>query len=201
MSLEQLQKPNKGEEIAVITTNHGAFKLRLFEKAAPKAVENFKTHAKNGYYNGVTFHRVMNEFMIQGGDPEGTGRGGNSIWGDAFEDEFDPNYHNLRGAVSMANAGPNTNGSQFFIVHKTETPKNMIEEIAKIGEEGGFTSEVIDAYKKLGGTPWLDFKHTVFGQVYEGMEIVDEIAFVDVDRNDKPLNPVIMEKIEIKEYK
>lgn len=201
MSLEQLQMPSQGEEVAVITTNHGEIKVRFFEKAAPKTVENFKTHAKNGYYDGVTFHRVMNEFMIQGGDPDGTGRGGESIWGDSFEDEFDPYYHNLRGALSMANAGPNTNGSQFFIVQKTDVDNNMIKDITQIGEEGGFTSEVIEAYKELGGTPWLDFKHSVFGQVYEGMDVVDKIACVKVGRNDKPVNPVIMEKVEIKIYK
>lgn len=201
MSLEQLQMPSEGEEVAIISTNHGDIKVRFFEEAAPKAVENFKTHAKDGYYNGVTFHRVMNEFMIQGGDPDGTGRGGESIWGDAFEDEFDPYYHNLRGALSMANAGPNTNGSQFFIVQKTEVPDNMIKDITDIGENGGFSKEVIEAYKELGGTPWLDFRHTVFGQVYEGMDVVDKIASVKVDRNDKPLEAVIMEKVEIKEYK
>lgn len=200
MSLDQLQMPKEGEEIAVIVTNHGEICVRLFENAAPKAVENFKTHAKDGYYDEVIFHRVMNEFMIQGGDPDGTGRGGESIWGKAFEDEFDPYYHNLRGALSMANAGPNTNGSQFFIVHNTEVPNHLMEEIIKTGEEGGFSSEVIEAYKKLGGTPWLDFKHTVFGQVFKGMEIVDQIAFSNVDRNDRPLKPVIMERIEIIEY-
>lgn len=201
MSLEQLQMPSQGEEVAVITTNHGEIKVRFFEKAAPKTVENFKTHAKNGYYDGVTFHRVMNEFMIQGGDPDGTGRGGESIWGDSFEDEFDPYYHNLRGALSMANAGPNTNGSQFFIVQKTDVDNNMIKDITKIGEEGGFTSEVIEAYKELGGTPWLDFKHSVFGQVYEGMDVVDKIANLEVDGRDMPEEPVVMEKIEILEFK
>ena len=200
MKLEQLEMPDEGEEIAVIITNHGDIKVRFFPEAAPKAVENFKTHAKNGYYDGVVFHRVMNEFMIQGGDPDGSGRGGNSIWGGSFEDEFDPNYHNLRGALSMANSGPNTNGSQFFIVHKTDVPDHMIEDIKKAGEQGGYTAETIAAYKKLGGTPWLDFKHTVFGQVYEGMEIVDQIAFSDVDRNAKPLKAVVMEKVEIREF-
>lgn len=201
MNLEQLQKPNEGEEIAVIKTNHGDIKVRFFENAAPKAVENFKTHAKDGYYDGVTFHRVMNDFMIQGGDPEGTGRGGESIWGSSFEDEFDPYYHNIRGALSMANAGPNTNGSQFFIVQLKDTSKDMISQMKQVGEAGGFSADVIDAYEKLGGTPWLDGKHTVFGQVFEGMDVVDEIAAVKVDGASKPVEPVIMETIEIKEYK
>lgn len=170
MNLEQLNAPQAGEEIAVITTNHGEIKLRLFPEVAPKAVENFKTHAKDGYYNGVSFHRVMNDFMIQGGDPEGTGRGGESIWGAPFEDEFSSDYRNVRGALSMANAGPGTNGSQFFIVQTTETP-------------------------------WLDGRHTVFGQVFEGMDVVDKIASVDVDGNDKPKEPVLMEKVEIIEFK
>lgn len=200
MNLEQLKDPKAGEEIAVIKTNHGDIKVRFFPEIAPKAVENFKTHAENGYYDGVTFHRVMNEFMIQGGDPDGSGRGGESIWGSSFEDEFDPYYHNIRGALSMANAGPNTNGSQFFIVQKTDT-KDMIPQLEQAGEAGGFSKDVIDAYEKLGGTPWLDGKHTVFGQVFEGMDVVDKIAALKVDAASKPHEAVVMEKVEIKEYK
>ncbi len=201
LQLEQLQLPKSGEEVAVIKTNHGDIKIRLFPDVAPKAVENFKTHARNGYYNGVTFHRVMNEFMIQGGDPEGTGRGGESIWGAPFEDEFSMNYRNIRGALSMANAGPGTNGSQFFIVQKTETEADIIRQMRQAGTSKGYPEEVVDAYEKLGGTFWLDGKHTVFGHVYEGMDIVDKIASVKVDGNDKPLEPVIMETVEIVEYK
>lgn len=201
MQLEQLQLPKSGEEVAVIKTNHGDIKIRLFPDVAPKAVENFKTHARNGYYNGVTFHRVMNEFMIQGGDPEGSGRGGESIWGAPFEDEFSMNYRNIRGALSMANAGPGTNGSQFFIVQKTETEADIIRQMRQAGTSKGYPEEVVDAYEKLGGTFWLDGKHTVFGHVYEGMDIVDKIASVKVDGNDKPLEPVIMETVEIVEYK
>jgi peptidyl-prolyl cis-trans isomerase B (cyclophilin B) len=199
--LEQLQLPKSGEEIGIIKTNYGDIKVRLFPEVAPKAVENFKTHAKDGYYDGVTFHRIISDFMIQGGDPLGSGRGGESIWKTPFKDEFDIKYRNIRGALSMANAGPNTNGSQFFIVQKTETEKEIIDQMRKAGEEKGYPEDVIDAYEKLGGTYWLDYKHTVFGHVYEGMEIVDKIAAVEVDSASKPLNPVIMEKIEIVEYK
>lgn len=201
LTLEQLQLPKSGEEIAVITTNHGVIKLRLFPEVAPKAVENFKTHAKNGYYNGVTFHRVMNDFMIQGGDPQGTGRGGESIWGKSFEDEFDVNYRNIRGALSMANAGPGTNGSQFFIVQKKDNPEGLIPQMREAGEAKGFPKDVVDAYEALGGTYWLDGKHTVFGHVFEGMDVVDKIAAVKVDGNAKPLEPVVMEKVEIEEFK
>lgn len=200
MKFDQLDLPQQGDEIAIIKTNHGDIKIRLFPQVAPKAVENLKTHAKNGYYDGVTFHRILNEFMIQGGDPEGTGRGGQSIWGSAFEDEFNINYHNIRGSLSMANSGPNTNGSQFFIVQKTQVDADFIEQMEGIGEEGGFPQEVVNAYKELGGTPWLDYKHTVFGQVFEGMDVVDEIASVKVDSQGKPAEPVVIETIEIIEY-
>lgn len=201
LSLEQLQLPKEGEEIVVINTNYGTIKIRLFPEVAPKAVENFKTHAKNGYYNGVTFHRVINEFMIQGGDPSGNGTGGESIWGEPFEDEFHVNYHHIRGALSMANSGANTNGSQFFIVQKTEVEKPLIAQMAKLGEENGYPEEVVKAYEKLGGTPHLDFRHTVFGQVFEGMDIVDKIAKVETDEKDKPIESVVIESMEVVIYK
>lgn len=201
MALEQLNLPQEGEEIAVITTNHGEIKIRLFPEVAPKAVENFKTHAKDGYYNGVTFHRVIKDFMIQGGDPEGTGRGGESIWGTPFEDEFHKEYHNFRGSLSMANAGPGTNGSQFFIVQKSNVEEDLLNQMKQAGEDAGFSEAVVNAYAELGGTPWLDYRHTVFGQVFEGMDIVDKIANLEVDANDKPVESVIMEKVEIVKYK
>src|SRR5699024_9827213 len=200
MALEQLKSPKTDEEVVIISTNHGDIKLRLFPKVAPKAVENFKTHIENNYYDGVTFHRVMNEFMIQGGDPDGTGRGGESIWGKSFKDEFHPEYHNFRGSLSMANSGPNTNGSQFFIVQKTEVEKGLIDQMKSLGEKDGFPEGVAEAYEELGGTPWLDFKHTVFGHVYEGMDIVDKIANVETGLMDKPVEPVVMEKVEIVKF-
>lgn len=201
MALEQLQLPEKGEEIAIITTNHGTIKLRLFPEIAPKTVENFKTHAKDGYYNGVTFHRVIDGFMIQGGDPTGTGSGGESIWGEDFEDEFDLNYHNLRGALSMANTGmPKSNGSQFFIVQNNKVDKNLINQMTQAGEENGFPEDVVEAYSEIGGTPHLDYKHTVFGQVFEGIGVVDKIAKVKTGANDKPVEPVVMEKVDIVNY-
>lgn len=198
--MKQLNLPEKGEEIAVIRTKLGDIKLRLFEDVAPKAVENFKTHVKNGYYDGVIFHRVMDEFMIQGGDPQGTGRGGESIWGTPFEDEFSMQYRNIRGAVSMANAGPNSNGSQFFIVQKTSTEDDIIKQMREMTDKQGYPEEVVDAYEKHGGTFWLDMKHTVFGHVFEGMDVVDKIAKVKVDGNDKPVEDVVMEKVELEEY-
>ena len=197
MSEYQCRPPKAGEEIAILNTSKGTVKLRLFRDEAPKAVENFTTHAKNGYYDGLIFHRVIRDFMIQGGDPLGTGTGGESIWGEPFADEFDPMLHNYKGALSMANAGPHTNGSQFFIVHASSVPANMLSQMKTLGDGAGFSEPVIDAYETLGGTPWLDFKHTVFGQVYEGMDIINAIADCEVGQNDRPKEPITITSIEI----
>jgi peptidyl-prolyl cis-trans isomerase B (cyclophilin B) len=147
---------------ATMQTNQGSIEIELFDDDAPKTVENFKKLANDGFYNGVIFHRVIPDFMIQGGDPTGTGTGGP---GYQFEDEF--NDHKVeRGALAMANAGPNTNGSQFFIV----------------------TAEA---------TPWLDGKHTVFGKVTSGMDVVDTIEQTETDPRDKPLEEMRIESISI----
>ena len=192
----QLDKPVAGDTLATLHTSLGDITVKLFPEKAPLAVENFTTHAKNGYYNGVTFHRVIQDFMIQGGDPEGTGRGGDSIWGRPFKDEFDMELRNFRGALSMANAGPGTNGSQFFIVQCKEVAPGLLSQMRELADRG-FPTEVTEAYEKVGGTPHLDFRHTVFGQVVEGMEVVDAIAAVKTDRNDKPLTPVTVDTIDV----
>lgn len=181
----------EGEALVEMKTSMGTMKIKLFPEHAPKAVENFLTHAEEGYYEGITFHRVMNEFMIQGGDPTGTGGGGESIYGENFEDEFSKNLYNFRGALSMANAGPGTNGSQFFIVQATAADPNAFNEI--------HTDQIRKAYEELGGTPWLDGKHTVFGQVIEGLETVDAIAAVETAEADKPVEDVIIESIKVLE--
>ena len=196
MEAIQLKKPEKGDTVAVMHTNMGDIKIKLFPQYAPKTVENFVTHAKNGYYNGIIFHRVIKHFMIQGGDPNGTGMGGESIWGGTFDDEFTPLLHNLRGALSMANAGPGTNGSQFFIVQADNVPDNMLSQMKDLADNG-FPPEIAEAYANLGGTPWLDFRHTVFGQVVDGMDTVDNIANVKVGANDKPIFDVIITGIDV----
>jgi peptidyl-prolyl cis-trans isomerase B (cyclophilin B) len=180
------------EALVVMNTTMGPIKIKLFPEQAPKTVENFLTHAENGYYDGIIFHRVIEDFMIQGGDPTGTGMGGTSIFGDKFEDEFTMNLFNLKGALSMANAGPGTNGSQFFIVHASEVPSS-VDQMKK----GGWPAEIAEAYSEMGGTPHLDQKHTVFGQVIDGMDVVDNIAKVKKGRQDKPVEDISIVSIEI----
>lgn len=222
----QLEKPENGEEIAVFTTSMGVIKMRLFPEAAPKTVENFKGLIQKGYYNGLTFHRVIKDFMIQGGDPKGDGTGGESLWGKEFADEFNFNLVNIRGSVAMANAGKDTNGSQFFINQAGastfsgwdyyqqgyEVYKQQPE--AFIQQYGSWIdmSKVTDDYKKIytenGGNPTLDGAysviekgHSVFAQVFEGMDVVDKIAATEVDEsNDKPITPVTITKAEIQKY-
>ncbi len=183
---------------AVIKTNRGDMSFVLFDDIAPKAVENFTTHAKNGYYDGLIFHRVIQDFMIQGGDPNGNGTGGASIWGTPFEDEFSPEAHNFYGALSMANSGPNTNGSQFFIVQAKTAPPQMLAEMEQL-PASFFPEECVEAYKEVGGTPWLDFRHTVFGQITDGTDVLEDIAAVQCGAGDKPLYDVVIETVEISE--
>ena len=187
LNLDKVEGPK-----ATIKTNHGDIKIQLFPEQAPMTVENFVRLAQKGYYDKTIFHRVISDFMIQGGDPEGNGTGGTSIWDHPFEDEFSRELFNLRGALSMANSGPNTNGSQFFIVQNKNMPKRYIKQM----EPAGYPKEIIHAYKQ-GGTPWLDGRHTVFGQVIDGMEVVDEIAKVKKDKMDKPLEDVVINTIDI----
>ncbi len=196
MSL-QTRKPAAGDKVAEIVTTMGSIKVLLFPEAAPKAVENFVGLAEKGYYDGIIFHRVIKDFMIQGGDPTGTGMGGESLWGKPFKDEFHPAFHNICGALSMANAGPGTNGSQFFIVQLNNVDSRFIEQMEDIPDS--FPADTIEDYKNLGGTPWLDYRHTVFGQVYDGMNVVNDIANTEVGANDKPVTDVKIEKIIISE--
>lgn len=196
MSFNQLDKPQSGEVVAVMHTTLGDISIRLFKDKVPRTVENFVTHAKNGYYDGLIFHRVIKDFMIQGGDPTGTGCGGESIYGEKFQDEFHPELHNIRGALSMANAGPNTNGSQFFIVEASEVPDGMLEQMRGMADRG-FPENTVKAYAQVGGTPWLDFRHSVFGQVFDGMDVVEKIASVKTNGADRPLEDVKIISIDI----
>lgn len=185
MALPQFDLAAVEGPVAVLETTKGTVKIQLFPAQAPKTVENFVGLIEKGYYDGIIFHRVISDFMIQGGDPTGTGMGGESLWGDSFEDEFSDEVFNLRGALSMANAGPNTNGSQFFIVQASRVPANMLRQL-----KGLVPDEVVSAYGEQGGTPWLDKRHTVFGHVIEGMYVVDDMAKVRVNYADKPLEDI-----------
>ena len=192
MKYPQLNLENQKGPTAVLKTNQGEIKIQLFPEQAPMTVENFIRLAQKGYYDGTIFHRVISDFMIQGGDPEGNGTGGESIWGHPFEDELSRELFNIRGALSMANSGPNTNGSQFFIVQNKNMPKRYIKQM----EPAGYPKEIIHAYKQ-GGTPWLDGRHTVFGQVITGMDVVDKIAKSKKDKMDKPLEDITIESIQV----
>ena len=232
---------------ATLHTTMGDIEIALFPEYAPKTVENFLTHAQNGYYDGIIFHRVINDFMIQGGDPNGTGMGGESIWGAPFKDELSPQLYNFRGAVSMANSGVDTNGSQFFIVQNKSAETSQLTEMlyqnrvqnnigrvqnevnamiqsgkseAEVNEyisaENEKIQETISAgipeyyaemlkpvaakYKEVGGTPHLDNRHAVFGQVISGMDVVDAIAAAKHDNNDKPLEDIVINSITVTNY-
>ena len=182
--------------LATIKTNHGDMRIKLFPDHAPKTVANFIALSKDGYYDGVIFHRIIKDFMIQGGDPTGTGMGGESIYGESFEDEFSEELYNVRGALSMANAGPNTNGSQFFIVQNQHLPYSK-KEIAR----GGWPEPIAEIYAEQGGTPHLDRRHTVFGQLADeaSYEVLDAIAGVETGAMDKPVEDVVIETIEIED--
>ena len=205
--LIQAQPPQPGDPIAVMETNMGTIRIRLFPQYAPLTVENFIGLAGQGFYDGLIFHRVINNFMIQGGCPEGIGTGGMSIFLDEdgnpqnFEDEPSDYLWNFRGALSMANAGPNTNQSQFFIVQNSDPlPDDWVEAL----REFGYPELAIEHYNQYGGTPFLDgmFEgspslHTVFGQVIEGMDVVDAIAGVQVGPGDRPVDEVVMISVTI----
>lgn len=184
MQVDQLEAPAIGDKIAVIETSKWEIKVKLFPEATPKTYENFVGLAEKGYYNGTIFHRVIPDFMVQGGDPTGTGMWGESFFGKDFEDEPHPGLKNVRGALSMANKGPNTNGSQFFIVQAEETSwldgyQNWVKTCGQLGTSC----------------------HTVFGQVFEWMEVVDQISSTKTDQMDKPLEEIKIKSVKIEEYK
>lgn len=166
-TLDNLMELKNNEKlIATVQTNMGTFEIELFAHEVPRTAKNFAGLAIKGYYDGIIFHRVIKDFMIQGGDPTGTGMGGESIYGAKFEDEFVPSLmHDSPGILSMANAGPNTNGSQFFIT--------------------------------VVATPWLNARHTVFGKVIKGMDVVYAISQVPTNNMDRPVDNVVMQKVTV----
>ncbi|MBM7642216.1 Cof-type HAD-IIB family hydrolase [Streptococcus loxodontisalivarius] len=194
LNFPQLNLAESEGPVATIKTNHGDLVIKLFPDHAPLTVKNFVDLAESGYYDGVIFHRIIKDFMIQGGDPTGTGMGGESSFGGSFQDEFSDELYNLRGALSMANAGPNTNGSQFFIVQNSNLPYS-----AKELSRGGWPEAIAENYAANGGTPHLDRRHTVFGQLAdeESYKVLDAIAAVETGAQDKPVEDVIIETVEV----
>ena len=214
--LSQFTKPAAGDTIAVITVkDYGEIKIRFFPNVAPKAVENFLTHARNGYYNGLPFHRIMKDFMIQGGDPKGNGTGGESIWGGGFKVEISNILRHYSGALSMARSDSiESQGSQFFIVQNenikpfTDAQWKNVETKAKDTAKKNktpavtFSKEVKENYAKYGGSPHLDGSYTVFGQVYEGLSVVNKIAAVRIQSDGQtPVKKPVIEKIVVEEAK
>jgi cyclophilin family peptidyl-prolyl cis-trans isomerase len=192
--------PESGEEIAVIhVKDYGDIKIKLFPDLVPKAVENFTTHAKEDYYNSLIFHRVIKGFMIQGGDPMGLGIGGESIWGGKFDGGISSKLRHFSGAVAYANSGStDTNGSQFYIVTTNGITPDYFTQMAAQGYT--FPQNVQEEYIAKGGAPHLDGGYTVFGQVFEGQNVVDAIGEVATGAQDKPAVNVAMTEIEIVKY-
>lgn len=202
VEVQNLTAPAAGEEIAVLHfKDYGDVKIKLFPELCPKGVENFKTLIQQGYYDGVTCHRIIEEFVVQGGDPTGTGSGGESIWGAGFAQELNDSLIHLTGAVAYATATDKLNNSQFYIVSGTTADEELF---ARLEERYGlaFPEGVRTLYGQYGGQPSLDGNYEVFGQVFEGLDLItDQIQKVETDEaSDKPLKDVIIESAEIVSY-
>ena len=192
----QLSGPQEGDMVAVIETTKGTIRIRLFPEYAVIACENFQKLAESGYYNGCTIHKIIEDFVIQTGDPTGTGHGGESAWGYAFANEYSDALHNYTGAVGVANNGDGTNGSQFYIV----TGAPLAEEMLTALDVANYPEDVIEAYRQTGGQPLLDYRYTVFGQVYEGLDILNKIDSVKTDDLMRPKKKITVKSVIIETY-
>ena len=202
-ALLQFELPEQGDEIVVIHTSKGTLKVMLFPEIAPKAVENFVTHAKEGYYNGLKFYQIKPDKCLYTGDPTGNGTGGESIFQDEdgrsvpFEDEYSMDLWHFNGALSMVNDGKeDNNNSRFCFVQSSNVSADMLLEMKNIG----FPSDVILKYAGVGGAPWLDTKQVVFAQVFEGLDVLDAIAAVEVDENGVPKENVLITSMSVETY-
>jgi cyclophilin family peptidyl-prolyl cis-trans isomerase len=204
--------PAIGEKIAVMTVkDYGTVKIKLFPEAASKGVENFEGLAGMNYYDELIFHRVIKNFMDQGGDPRGNGTGGQSMWGGDFEGGVPEGLFHFSGAIAYANSqGTSTNGSQFYIVNTPagyvncgsyQDTDGTVKTVTNLDDSGlTLPANVAEKYKEVGGVPFLDGNYTVFGQVFEGLDIIRAIGDVETDDSDKPLTQVLIESIRIEEY-
>lgn len=193
----QFQPPNAGAALVTLHTDKGDIQAVLYPDEAPLAVENFLTLAERGYYNGTEFHRVVRDFVVQGGDATGTGLGGESIWGIPFGNEYSNRLHHYAGALAMACAPENTqsNLSQFYIV--AAPPGGFDAAALEKMRAAGMAEGVVEAYRLAGGLPYLDYTATVFGQVFAGMDVVDAIARVGVDDTGRPKSPVRIQSVTV----
>ncbi len=191
----QFKEPTRGDTVAQIETSRGTIKVILYPDLAPLAVQNFILLSQKGYYNGLTFHRVVEDLIISSGSPDGTDKGGRSIWNVPFPDEFSDLLHNYSGAMGMANYGEDTNGSQFYFV---TTPVGEIEQGKIDGmSRAGWRQEVIDTYREAGGEPRLDYRYTVFGQIYEGLDVAYDINHADLDENGRPKEDITINSVTV----
>lgn len=199
----QFSKPRQGDTIAeIFVRGYGIIYVKLFPEIAPKAVENFTTHAKDGYYDGVLFYRIIRDSMLESGDPTGTGSGGESIWGEGFKDEFNSSFQPYHGALCMANTGPDTNGSRFFLIQATQTYNDTLLDQLEQKYQVEYDDGVRRIYQRVGGAPWFYHLNTVFGQVYKGYDVMNDIAVVNKKDEEKgiPAEEVIIDTIKIKAY-
>lgn len=197
----QFVTPAEGDPIATLSTTLGDISIVLYPDIAPMAVENFVGLAQQGYYNGLSFHRVIEGFLIQTGDATGTGSGGTTIWnGNSYPNEISDKLHHYAGAVAMAHAPDDASGnlSQFYIVQSAQD--SVDNALAQTLTDAGVRQAVIDTYRAAGGAPYLDNLNTVFGQVYDGMDVVDAIAAVECGEDDRPLEDVIVNSVTIGTY-
>lgn len=193
--------PENGETIVTIKIkDYGDVKIKLFSDLLPEACENFVTLAQQGYYDELIFHRVIENFMIQGGDPKGNGTGGESCWGGSFDGGTDSQLIHLPGALAYANSGSTaTDGSQFYIVTGSQVTEQDLQEFSQ-NYDIYYTQEAKELYTQYGGAPWLDGSYTVFGQVIDGLDIVFQISQVPVNSDNKPKSAVYIESIQVEQY-
>jgi peptidyl-prolyl cis-trans isomerase A (cyclophilin A)/peptidyl-prolyl cis-trans isomerase B (cyclophilin B) len=193
--VDQMSDPEEGETVAVIhVKDYGDISVKFFYEDSPLAVENFVTLAANGYYDGLTFHRVIENFMIQTGDPTGTGTGGTSMWGEDFANEYSDRLAQVNGALAMARTQAlDTNASQFFINNGRVPTEEELEAY-------GISDDMKELYTEYGGNPWLQDQYTIFGQVYDGMDVVEAISTVSTDTDQRPVEDVVISSIDIMEY-
>ena len=194
--LYQLNSPKDGDTIVTITTSKGTISAILYDKVAPETVSNFIKLADSGYYDGMLIHKVIEDFVIQMGDPTLEGDGGESLYGEGIPLEYSELLHNFTGAIGMASGDDGLAYSQFYIVAGSEISEEYVEAM----RDADYAANVIAAYQELGGQPSLDFRYTVFGQVYEGLDIVQEIASVKTDRYNRPKKDITVSSVTVMTY-